>query len=150
MPKVLVSTVINAPIERVWRTASDFNGLPTWMPGMKESTIEAGKKPTEIGAVRKLAMAGTKDVLRERLEALDDKTCTITYSVLEGPLPVKNIRTTMHLRPITDSYGTLGRMDDAIRHRAGQGSGRRADHGPRVRGRLPWTEAASRRLNCEQ
>lgn len=107
MPKVLVSTVINAPIERVWRTASDFNGLPTWMPGMKESTIEAGKNATEIGAVRKLAMAGTKDVLRERLEALDDKTCTITYSVVEGPLPVKNIRTTMHLRPITDSFGTL-------------------------------------------
>ena len=108
MPKVLVSTVINAPIERVWRTASDFNGLPACMPGMKDSSIEAGKKPTEVGAVRQLAMAGTKDVLRERLEALDEKTCTITYSVLEGPLPVKNIRTTMHLRPITDTYGTLG------------------------------------------
>ena len=27
----------------------------------------------------------------------------ITYSVLEGPLPVKKIVTTMHLRPITDS-----------------------------------------------
>ncbi len=108
MPKVLVSTVINAPIERVWRTVADYNGLPSWMPGMKESTVEPGKKPTEIGAVRKLSMAGTKEVLRERLEALDDKTHTITYSVLEGPLPVKNIRTTMHLRPITDSYGTLG------------------------------------------
>ena len=53
-------------------------------------------------------MAGTKDVLRERLEALVDQDLTITYSVVEGPLPVKNIRTTMHLRPITDSYGTLG------------------------------------------
>ncbi len=108
MPKVLVSSVINAPIERVWRTASDFNGLPAWMPGMKDSTIEDGKAPTAIGAVRRLGMQGTKDVLRERLEALDPSTCTITYSVLEGPLPVKNIRTTMHLRPITDSYGTLG------------------------------------------
>ena len=89
MPKVLVSTVINAPIERVWRTVADYNGLPSWMPGMKDSTIEPGKKPTEIGAVRKLGMAGTKEVLRERLEALDDKTHTITYSVLEGPLPVR-------------------------------------------------------------
>lgn len=108
MPKVLVSTVINAPIERVWRTASDFNGLPAWMPGMKDSTIEDGKAPNAVGAVRKLGMIGSKDVLRERLEALDGATCTISYSVLEGPLPVKNIRTTMHLRPITDSYGTLG------------------------------------------
>jgi uncharacterized protein YndB with AHSA1/START domain len=32
MPKAFVSTVINAPIERVWRVASDFNGLAAWMP----------------------------------------------------------------------------------------------------------------------
>src|SRR5215813_4808936 len=108
MPKVHVSTVINAPLERVWRTVADFNGLPAWMPGMKESAIEAGKGPTEIGAVRCLAMAGSKDKLRERLEVLDPATHTITYAVLEGPLPVKNIVTTMHLRPITDTYGTLG------------------------------------------
>ena len=108
MPKVLVSTVINAPIERVWKTVADFNGLPAWMPGMKDSTIEDGKKPTEIGAVRKLGMAGSKDILRERLEELDAGNHVITYSVLAGPLPVKNIRTSMHLRPITDSYGTLG------------------------------------------
>jgi NADPH2:quinone reductase len=107
MPKVLVSTVINAPIERVWRTVSDFNGLPAWMPGMKESTIEGGKAPTETGAVRRLAMAGSKDVLRERLEAFDPEGFRISYSVLEGPLPVKNILTSMHLRPITDTFGTL-------------------------------------------
>jgi len=58
MPKVFVSTVINAPIERVWRVTSDFNGLPAWMPGMKDSAIEPGKKATEVGAVRKLGMAG--------------------------------------------------------------------------------------------
>ena len=108
MPKVLVSTVINAPIERVWRTASDFNGLPAWMPGMKDSTIEDGKAPNVVGAVRRLSMAGSKDVLRERLEVLDPENFRITYSVLEGPLPVKNIVTSMHLRPITDSFGTLG------------------------------------------
>ena len=108
MPKAFVSTVINAPIERVWRVASDFNGLAAWMPGMKDSVIEPGKFAQEIGAVRKLTMAGTKDVLRERLEALTPEEFLITYSVLEGPLPVKNVRTSMRLRPITDTYGTLG------------------------------------------
>src|SRR5262245_20599371 len=108
MPKVFVSTVINAPIERVWRTTSDFNGLPAWMPGMKDSTIEPGKGDKEVGAVRKLGMAGTKDVLRERLEKLSPEEFLIAYSVLEGPLPVKNIRTSLRLRPITDTYGTLG------------------------------------------
>ena len=108
MPKVLVSTVINAPIDRVWNTVADYNGLPAWMPGMKDSTIEDGKSPNAVGAVRRLGMAGTKDVLRERLEVFDLENHRITYSVLEGPLPVKKILTSLHLRPITDSYGTLG------------------------------------------
>jgi uncharacterized protein YndB with AHSA1/START domain len=107
MPKVHVSTVINAPIERVWRTVSDFNGLPSWMPGMKDSTIEDGKPATQVGVVRRLSMTGTSDKLRERLEAYSPQDYRITYSVLEGPLPVKKIVTTMHLRPITDTYGTL-------------------------------------------
>jgi uncharacterized protein YndB with AHSA1/START domain len=108
MPKVLVSTVINAPIERVWRTVADYNGLPAWMPGMKDSVIEDNKPPTTVGAVRRLGMAGSKDILREKLEVFDAENHRISYSVLEGPLPVKKILTSMHLRPITDSYGTLG------------------------------------------
>lgn len=108
MPKVFVSTVINAPMERVWRTVSDFDGLPTWMPGMKTSEIEGGKTPTEIGAVRKLTMIGTTDILRERLEELKPDEFTIVYSVLEGPIPVGDVRTGMRLRPITDTHGTLG------------------------------------------
>jgi hypothetical protein len=108
MPKAFVSTVINAPIERVWRTVADFNGLPAWMPGMTESVIEPGKGDKEVGAVRRLSMAGTKDKLRERLEVLSSDEWLITYSVLEGPLPVKNVVTSLRLRPITDTYGTLG------------------------------------------
>lgn len=120
MPKVHVSTVINAPIERVWRTVGDFNGLAGWMPGMKDSVIEGGKAPTEIGAVRCLSMAGTKDKLRERLEVLSPQDYRITYSVLEGPLPVKKVVTTMHLRPITDTYGTLGEWSSQFETEAGK------------------------------
>ena len=108
MPKVHVSTVINAPIERVWRTVSNFNGLPAWMPGMKDSTIEDGKSPLAVGAVRSLSMPATNAKLRERLEVFSPEDYQITYSVLEGPLPVKNVVTTMRLRAITDIYGTLG------------------------------------------
>ena len=79
MAKVLASTVINAPIERVWHCISDFNGLPAWMPGMKESVIEPGKADKEVGAVRSLSMAGTKDKLRERLEVFSPEEFLITY-----------------------------------------------------------------------
>lgn len=107
MPKVFVSTVINAPMERVWHTISSFDELPTWMPGLTGSEIEDGKKPDEIGAVRKISMIGTDDILRERLEELDPEEFLIVYSVLEAPLPVDDLRTGMRLRPITDTHGTL-------------------------------------------
>ena len=48
MPKAFVSTVINAPLERVWRVVSDINGLPAWMPGMNDSVIELGKNDKEM------------------------------------------------------------------------------------------------------
>jgi NADPH2:quinone reductase len=108
MQKVLVSTVINAPIERVWHVVRDFNGLPAWMPGMKASVVEGGKEPTTIGAIRRLAIEGTDAPLRERLEHLSEEDHRITYAVMEGPLPVKSVVTTMRLLPITDSYGTFG------------------------------------------
>jgi uncharacterized protein YndB with AHSA1/START domain len=120
MKQVHVSTVINAPIERVWRTVSDFNGLAAWMPGMKDSLIEEGKPTTEIGAVRRLSMAGTSDKLRERLEELSPQDYRITYSVLEGPLPVNKIVTTMQLRPITDIYGTLGEWSSQFETESGR------------------------------
>ena len=140
MPKLLVSTVINAPVERVWRTVSDFNGLPAWMPGMKDSTVEDSKSPTAIGAVRRLSMAGTKDLLRERLEVLDPENLRITYSVIEGPLPVKKIMTSLHLRPITDAYGTLGEWSTQFETEARQEE-RRAEYSS-------WRAGLWRRLPC--
>lgn len=118
--KVFVSTVINAPIERVWRTVGDFNGLPAWMAGMKDSVIEDGKGPNDVGAVRRLSMVGTSDKLRERLEVLKPDEYFVTYSVLEGPLPVKNVRTSMRLRPITDTFGTLGEWSSEFETEPGE------------------------------
>src|SRR6476619_4804185 len=67
MPKVHVSTVINAPRERVWGTVRSFHGRAAWTAGMTDSTSEDGKPADQIGAGRRLSMAGTKDQLRERL-----------------------------------------------------------------------------------
>ncbi|WP_292442618.1 SRPBCC family protein [Mesorhizobium sp.] len=106
MPNVFFSTVINAPIERVWRSISDFNGLPDWMPGMTGSHIEDGKDPAQVGSVRVLSMAGGGKA-RERLEEISSEDKLIVYSVLEAPIPVRNVRNGMRLRPITDTHGTF-------------------------------------------
>ncbi|TIU26152.1 MAG: SRPBCC family protein, partial [Mesorhizobium sp.] len=51
MAKVTISSVIDAPVEKVWARIRDFNGLPSWHPRMVESHIEDGKDPGTIGCV---------------------------------------------------------------------------------------------------
>ncbi len=42
MAKAHASSVINAPIEKVWARIRDFNGLPNWHPAIARSEIEGG------------------------------------------------------------------------------------------------------------
>ena len=68
MARVYISSVINAPANRVWSLIRNFNGLPDWHPAVAESYIEGGNPPSvllimkhvpenQIGAV-KLASSG--------------------------------------------------------------------------------------------
>ena len=43
MARVYVSSVINGRSDRVWQRIRDFNGLPSWPPGIAESRIENGE-----------------------------------------------------------------------------------------------------------
>ena len=52
MPRVYVSTVVNARNDRVWARVRDFNGLPNWHPAIAESRIEGGEPSDKIGCVR--------------------------------------------------------------------------------------------------
>ena len=71
MPTIHVSSVIDAPVEKVWARIRDFNGLPGWHPRMVESEIEDGKNADRIGAVRKFKVASGATI-REKLLAFSD------------------------------------------------------------------------------
>ena len=68
MPTVTVSSVIDAPIEKVWARIRDFNGLPSWHPRMVKSEIEDGRAADEIGCVRRFELVSGA-TLREKLTA---------------------------------------------------------------------------------
>ena len=42
MVKVYISSVIDAPADRVWAAIRDFNALPKWHPAIKDSHVEGG------------------------------------------------------------------------------------------------------------
>ncbi len=107
MVKVYTSSVIAAPVDRVWATMRDFNGLPNWLPIVTESRIEQDLPSDQIGCIRafKLADGG---FIREKLLALSDYDYCFTYSILESPMGVENYFATAKLTPITDGDQTFG------------------------------------------
>ena len=106
MPTIKVSSVIDAPIEKVWDRIRDFNGLPSWHPRMVESQIEDGKAATEIGCVRNFKVASGATV-REKLLAFSDDDCLTTYSIIGHPAPISNHTATLKLERVTDGDRTF-------------------------------------------
>lgn len=106
MPTVHVSSVIDAPIEKVWERIRDFNGLPGWHPRMVESEIEDGRTATDIGAVRKFKVASGATI-REELLAFSDADYLTTYSIIGHPAPISNHKSTLKLERVTDGDRTF-------------------------------------------
>jgi len=106
MPTITVSSVIDAPVEKVWERIRDFNGLPNWHPRMVESEIEGGKAATEIGCVRKFKVASGATI-REKLLGFSDGDRSVTYSIIEHPAPITNHSSTLKLIRVTDGDRTF-------------------------------------------
>ncbi|PSJ59497.1 SRPBCC family protein [Kumtagia ephedrae] len=105
MAKVHVSSVIDAPVEKVWERIRDFNGLPGWHPRMVESHIEDGRAATEIGCVRNFKVASGATI-REKLIAFSDDDHNVTYTIIGHPAPISNHTSTLRLERVTDGDRT--------------------------------------------
>ena len=90
MGEFTVNAEYRASADAVWKELSDFGGIAQWAPGMESAKLEG----SGIGAVRVLGMKGGM-VIKERLESLDDSKRCLTYSIVEGPLPVENYLATV-------------------------------------------------------
>ena len=101
MAKVFVSTVIDAPVAKVWAVIRDFNGLPTWAPFAAESRIEQNARADQVGCIRNFRLKDGGRI-RERLLALSDYDFAMAYGMLESPMAVENYVATLRLFPVTD------------------------------------------------
>jgi hypothetical protein len=106
MPRVYISSVVNAPAGKVWERVRDFNGMPRWHPAIRESRIENGEPSDRVGCVRDFYLQNG-DRIREKLLGLSDFDMFCTYSILESPMPLENYIATLRLTPITDGDRTF-------------------------------------------
>ncbi|HZT19317.1 MAG TPA: SRPBCC family protein [Dongiaceae bacterium] len=106
MVKVYISSVLDAPADRVWGIIRDFNALPNWHPAIRESRIEGGQPPDRVGCIRSFTLKDGASI-REQLLTLSDYDYSCTYSILESPMGVRNYIATLKLMPITDGNRTF-------------------------------------------
>lgn len=108
MARAQSSTIIAAPVEAVWAAVRDFNGMPDWHPGIRDSVIEDGLDADVVGCVRKFHL-GDGTQVRERLLALDDGRYRFSYNFETPAFPVANYVATMELIPVTNGDATYVR-----------------------------------------
>ena len=96
-----MSSVVNAPADKVWAVIRRFDAVVDWLPFVKSSPIEDGGDPTRVGCVRVLTQTDG-EVFREVLVALSDAERSYSYTFVSSPVPVRNHQTTLRVLPITD------------------------------------------------
>lgn len=89
MSEVVEEGELGADVEAVWEVVGSFGGL-----------MEALGMPVElegegIGQIRKIRM-GTEPTL-ERLEERDEQAKRVVYTIVGGPMPLRDYRSTMQL-----------------------------------------------------
>ena len=101
------STVVKAPIARVWATLRNFHDM-SWATNVIERCEAVGDKAADqIGAQRVL-----NGVFHETLVELDDTDHVVRYSIDAGPAPVsqddvKDYIGAIRAFPVTDTDGTF-------------------------------------------
>jgi len=119
MVEVVRSTVVPAPIDRVWSVLRDFNSHHDWHPAVRESQIENGLRSDEVGCVRRFSLADGAE-LREQLLRLSDSDHSYTYCILDAPIPLYDYVATVTLKPVTDADATFWEWRSRFRTPPGQ------------------------------
>jgi NADPH:quinone reductase-like Zn-dependent oxidoreductase len=114
MLRVTRSTVIDAPIERVWAVLRDFNSHTAWHPIVAESEIEGGEPSDRVGCVRRFTLHDGARV-REQLLCLSDRDYRFTYCILDADVPLDRYVATVHLKPVTDGRRTFWHWQSTFR-----------------------------------
>ena len=78
--------------DEVWAVVGRFEGLDEWMPGVDSCEMD--------GDVRKLQTMGME--IHEQLKGRDDAARSISYSIVQGPMPIEHHLATITVTPEGD------------------------------------------------
>jgi hypothetical protein len=106
LQRVVRSSIVDAPIERVWAVLRDFNSHDQWHSVVAQSTIEDHKSSDRVGCIRNFTLADGNHI-REMLLSLSDKDYISTYTIVDATVPLMRYVATVTLKPVTDGNRTF-------------------------------------------
>ena len=98
--EVREQATIKAPIEQVWQQIAPFCAIADWHPAVEGCTLRNSAGMQE----RDIALKGGGDI-QERLMSVSAAKHRLRYTLLSGPLPVKNYDSTIRLSAV-DAHTT--------------------------------------------
>ena len=119
LQKVVRSTIIDAPIERVWAVLRDFNSHDQWHDGVDQSRIEGSDRSDQVGCVRSFSLKDGNRI-REQLLSLDDREHKSIYCIVEATVPLQRYVATVTLKPVTDGNRTFWHWESSFATPPGQ------------------------------
>jgi hypothetical protein len=105
MINIFVTSVIDAPIDEVWKVVRGYNQLPDWHPAIDRSEIEDGLPEDAVGCIRNFYLKDGQNI-REKLIALSDLDYSFSYSMIETGMRMHDYISSFEMRPITDGNRT--------------------------------------------
>ena len=106
LQKVTRSTIVDAPIERVWTVLRDFNSHDEWHDVVVQSHIEGNERSDQVGCIRSFTLKDGNRI-REQLLTLSDTEHKSTYCIVEATVPLQRYVSTLTLKPVTDGNRTF-------------------------------------------
>src|SRR6187551_3632509 len=106
LQRVVRSTVIDAPIERVWAVLRDFNSHDEWHDVVASSRIEGGQRSDQVGCVRSFTLKDGNRI-REQLLTLSERDHKSSYCIVEATVPLQSYVATVTLKTVTDGNRTF-------------------------------------------
>ena len=106
LQRVVRSTIIDAPIERVWAVLRDFNSHDHWHNVVDSSRIEGEERSDQVGCIRSFTLKDGNRI-REQLLKLDDHQHKSTYCIVDATVPLNRYVATITLKPVTDGNRTF-------------------------------------------
>ncbi|MRK21832.1 SRPBCC family protein [Pseudomonas sp. JG-B] len=88
MSNAYASIDLHVSADQVWQLIGGFDSLPDWLPYIPKSALSEG------GRIRTLQSIEGKTII-ERLLAFSESERSYTYTILQGPAPVRDYQATL-------------------------------------------------------